>query len=235
MKRLFLLAVALMLSGCVGTPAFNMNGAPKQAGIAKLEYTSTGLTSEFRLGNLATGTYKSLGAEGGLVVHTGTQNISLGVNAAEKWSILATSDRTAIKNIGLDVDIKNPYVASVKKDGRKIGSMYFNVPAVDGTKQVLKYVGLDSLMHRNLALTGQARIYNNRLLLDPVYTDLSGEKHSSPIGYKVTSTSKKLLGMIQVDHNPAGGQILQVMVVPGLRPVTRQGVVSMLLVAGYAI
>ena len=235
MKGFFLVALALFLGGCAGSTPFNMNGAPTKASVAKLEYTSVGLTSDFKLGTLATGTYKSIGAEGGFIVHTGTQKISLGVNAAEKWSILATSDRKAVKNIGLSIDINNPYVAAVKKGNKDIGSMYFNVPAVDTTKEVLKYVGLSNLIQRNLALTGQAKIYKRTFFLNPVYTDLSGKKQSSPIGYKVTDAKKKLLGMIQVDHNPAGGQVLQVVLVPGLRPITRQSVVSMLLVAGYAV
>ncbi|GAU08342.1 hypothetical protein [Desulfoplanes formicivorans] len=235
MKQIFVIAMAMILGGCAGSGGFNMNGAPQQATIAQLEYTSVGVTSKYKLGNLATGTYRSLGAEAGLVVHTGVQKISLTVDAAEHWSIETTSDRTAVKNIGLEIDIKNPYVATVKKGNKKIGSMYFNVPSIDGTKQALKYIGLDNLIQRNLALTGQAMIHKKGFLLDPVYTDRSGKNQSSPIGYKVTDTRHKLLGMIQVDHNAMGGQVLQVMVVPGLNPITRQSVVSMLLVAGYAV
>jgi hypothetical protein len=70
--------------------------------------------------------------------------------------------------------------------------------------------------------------------IDSVYKNKAGEKQSSPCGYRVTKNSKTL-GMIQVDKNIAGGQILQMWITSGLAPLVEQSVVSTLLVCGYAI
>jgi len=135
---------------------------------------------------------------------------------------------------GLGLDLHNPYVGTVKKGNKTIGMIGISMPTVDKTKEVLKYVGLDSFIDRNLHLTGVANILGKKYKIDSVYKNKVGEKQSSPCGYRVTQNSKTL-GLIQVDKNLAGGQILQIWITSGLDPLVEQSVVSTLLVCGYAI
>jgi hypothetical protein len=236
MKKIIIaLFVAALISGCGGAAKFNMAGHLDNKGkLANLKYTKTGLTSEFLFKGIASGTYKSYGAKAGLVYYAGSKNIKLTVKAKEEWSIKAESKSQSFQLKSLGVDLDNPYIGTVKRGSKTIGHIGISMPKVDKTKTALKYVGLDSIIQRNLHLKGSANILGKKYKISSVYEDKAGQKRSHPYGYSV-SRGNKTLGLVQVGKNAFGGQKLQLWVAPNLNPITEQSVVATLLVAGYAI
>ncbi|SIO15047.1 hypothetical protein [Halodesulfovibrio marinisediminis] len=232
-KILFNLLLVLCLTGCMGskTPLY---GVHPKAKTAELTYTGIGIASDFELKNIATGTYKSIGHQSGVVYHTGAQNITLTINAAQKWKITATSRRQGFALPDAGIRLHNPYVGVVKCNGKIIGNIGISMPKVDTKREIFKQAGLNSLVNANLTLSGGAKILNKRYQLKSVYKDEKGEKHDSPLGYKVMS-GKKTLGVVKVGENMFGGATMTVWITPGLSPVVEQSVVTILLLSGYAI
>jgi len=234
MKRLLFALIAVsLLAGCMGSKG-PMYGAPQKAKTAELEYTGIGITSDFELANIATGTYKSIGYQAGLVYYAGSQNIDLTVKAAQKWNVKTECKRQAFALPSIGVRLHNPYVGVVTRKGKVIGNIGISMPSIDTKNEVLKHVGLDSLVHTNLALSGGANILNKRYKLSSVFKNEKGETTASPVGYAV-KYKKKTMGVVQVGKNLMGGQTMTLWISPGLSPTTEQSVVTILLVAGYAI
>ena len=235
MKKLLVVFLALgFLTGCMGGKNAKMYGTCDGDKKASLKFTKVGLTSSYEFAGLASGTYKSVGFQGGLGYQKGTQCIDLTVNAAQKWAVSAKARRQGYRASGLGVQLDNPYVATVTRGGKRIGTIGVSMPKVDTTKNILKNVGLDTVINRNLRLTGQATILGKTYKIRSEYMNIKGEKQSTPVGYKIMK-GKKTLGRIRVDKNMFGGQVLTLWVTPGLKPVTQQSVVASLLVCGWAI
>ncbi len=236
MKKITLVVLlgALFLSGCVGTSKTAIYGISDSDKYAELKYTKIGLTSDFELPGLATGTYKSIGKEAGLFYYAGSQNIELTVNGAQNWKITTESKRQSFKLPNIGVQLHNPYVGEIRYNDKTIGNIGISMPDIDKTKEALKYVGMDNLVHTNLQLSGEANILGKRYEIASVFKDANGEQHNSPIGYTV-SQKGKTLGTVQVGHNMMGGQELQLWITQGLKPLDEQSVISTLLVCGYAI
>lgn len=235
MKRLSIIILSIaLLSGCAGGSKLSLMGATEKGKSAELKYTSIGLTSDFEFKGIATGTYKSLGAEGGLIYYKGTQNVQLTLDAAEKWDIKATSKKQNFLVGGLGLRLQNPYVADIKHNGKLIGNIGLNLPKIDKTKTVLKMVGLDNVINKNLDLSGSAKILGSNYKIESVYKGTDGVKKNSPYGYRVKQ-GNTTLGLVQAGKNLMGGQKLQVWLAPGLSPVKEQSVMAILLVCGYVI
>ena len=238
MKRVQLLLSLMLIvfcTGCVSAPKkATMFGATDRFKSAPLNYTDIGLTSAFEFKGIATGTYKSFAYQAGLIYHAGSQNIKLTVNAAEKWAVKAESKRRGIVVPGISLRLHNPYIGTITRKGKTIGTIGIDMPTLDKTKEVLKFVGINKLIHRNLHLKGQARILGKKYVIASVYENPNGEKSSSPKGYKVLK-GKKTVGLIQVGQNLTGGQSLHLWVDKKLSSQEEQSVVATLLVCGYAI
>ncbi len=237
MKKLTVLLFTLVVfvfSGCTGGNNLELMGAQKTGKFADLEYTDIGVTSKFKFAGIATGTYKALAAEAGLVYYAGTKNVYITLDAKQNWEIKATSKSQNFAVPGLGVKIQNPYVATVKRNGKVIGNIGLELPKVDKTQTALKMVGLDKVFDKNLDLKGSALILNEKFKITSVYTGTDKVKKNSPYGYRV-SKGKKTLGLIQVGKNLMGGQELKVWIAPKLDPLTEQKVMAALLVCGYAI
>lgn len=232
-KSLLVLLAVLCLTGCMGGKNA-MYGVHKNDKTAELEYTGIGLTSDFELKGIATGTYKSIGYQAGLIYYAGAQNIDLSVKAAQQWKIKTQCKRQAFKLPSIGVRLHNPYHGVVTRKGKVIGNIGISLPDIDASNELLKHVGLDSLAHTNLVLSGGANILGKRYKLESVFKNEKGEIQSTPEGYKVTRKNKTL-GVVKVGKNMMGGQTMTVWITPGLKPTTEQSVVSILLVAGYAI
>lgn len=211
-----------------------LHGVHPKAKTAELEYSGIGLTSDFELGNIATGTYKSLGYEAGLVYYAGAQNIDLTIKAAQEWKLTSECKRQSFALPSIGVRLHNPYVAVITRNGKKIGNIGISMPDIDAKNEVLEHVGLDSLVNTNLVLTGGANILNRRYQLESVFKDDKGKIHGSPLGYKVMK-GKKTLGVVEVGKNMFGGATMTVWLTPGLSPTVEQSVVTILLLSGYAI
>lgn len=234
-KYLVLLLGLVFLSGCAGVGnKLPLMGAKKGGKTAKLKYTKVGITSNFEFKGIVTGTYKSLGAEAGFIYYKGSQNVKLTLKAVQKWSILATSKRQNFRVAGLGLRLQNPYVAVIKRNGRHIGNIGLSLPRIDKTKTLLKYVGLDHVINKNLDLKGRADILGRKYTISSVYKGTDGVTKNSPYGYRV-SRRGRTLGLIQVGKNMVGGQVLSVWIAPNLGPVTEESVMASLLVCGYAI
>ena len=222
------------LAGCMGGKNVKMYGTTEKDKKASLKFTKVGVTSEYAFGDIATGTYKSVGFQGGIGHQKGTQCIDLTVKAAQKWTVVAKARREGFRARGLSLQLDNPYVATVTRGGKNIGTIGLEMPRVDATKNILKNVGLDGVINRNLKLSGQATILGKKYKICSEYMNAKGEKQSTPVGYKVLK-GKKTLGRICVGKNMFGGHVLTLWVSPGLKPVTEQSVVASLLVCGWAI
>ncbi|MCT4535784.1 hypothetical protein [Halodesulfovibrio sp.] len=232
-KTLFCLLLVFCLTGCMGSKA-PLYGVHPKAKTAELKYSGIGLTSDFELENIATGTYKSIGYQAGLIYYAGAQNIDLTIKAAQKWKLSAECKRQAFALPSIGMRLHNPYVAIITRKGRVIGNIGISMPDIDAKSELLEQVGLDSLVHTNLTLSGGANILGKRYKLASVFKDEKGKAHGSPLGYKVTR-GNKTLGVVRVGENMFGGATMTVWLRPGLSPIVEQSVVTMLLLSGYAI
>ena len=233
MKHLFALILAsLIIPGCFGGSAkVTMYGTAPEDKSAALEYTSIGITSDYKFEGIATGTYKSIGYEAGLFYYAGSQNIEITVDAAQHWKAVTESKRQGFEVSGISLKLHNPYVGTVSRDGKTIGYVALDMPSVDKAETALKYVGLDTLVHRNLTLKGEATILDRVYTIESVF---NGDETSNPVGYRVLEKGR-VLGLIKVGKNMAGGQKLHLWIKPDLDPVTEQSAVTALLICGWAI
>jgi len=233
MKKLIVVMIMIFsLTGCMGGSSNTMHGVTEQHKYAELEYTEAGITSSFKLGGIATGTYKAYESQIGYIYYGGSQNTFITLNAAETWSITSESKAQSFKLESLGLKLKNPYVGTIKRGQETIGYIGLSLPDDDTTKKALDMVGLGIVMSRNYRISGEANILGQTYNIESVYKDSNGNMQSSPIGYRVTQRNKKL-GMVKVGKNAFGGQTLEMWITPGLSPITEESVVSALLVSGY--
>lgn len=230
----------LALTGCVATAKksdFALQGPAQTANVMTLEYTSVGLTNEYKLGAWS-GSLKRTEASVGLGYHVGTKNVNFTIanqTAANQreWKAQCESKKQGAVTTNISVDFANPYACTVTQNGRQVGEIVLEQPKLDASREALKFVGLDKIAGSNLKLKGALSITGREYQIEPVLTDNTGETHSSPIGYQVTYKDQ-VIGQVAVKTSMTG-QTHTFWLAPGLSEEAQYRVLTGLMAAGMAV
>lgn len=235
-----IILVALMsffLVGCGGSAAIDSLVVPsKNDKTAELEYTSVGLTSEFEFKDIIVGTYKDISGTSGFISHSGTRTLDMTTKLNKTWTIKVRSEKKGYKlPYSIDIDMDNPYIATIKEGKKDIGAIVLSVEeSVDTKSTLLKTVGLGAVTNNNIKFKDSfANILGVKYMVKSVYKNNKGEESSNPIAYEVLK-GKTTYGVVSVGKNSFGGRTMEIWLKGNQSKTQQQSVATILAIVGYS-
>lgn len=238
-KFIFVICFTILISGCVAGSSNPINSlvvSEKNDKTADLEYTSTGITSDFVFKDIISGTYKDISSSIGFIAHNGSRTLTLTTKGVKSWDVSVRSEKKSYMPYGnITITMDKPYVATIKENNKRIGDIVLGIDeGVNSKNSIAKTVGLDVLMNTNFKfLDSKAIILGKTYTIKSVYKDLKGNVNSNPIAYEVYSGKSKV-GLVQVDKNAFGGRTMSIWIKGGQSKIQEQSVATILTVVGYA-